>query len=158
VTTIRYTLPRSVGQAGCQLYSEGHFSIPASLVGPTAVGGGGWGGGCVSMATRHLLQTVLVCMCVGSRLSVGPVAVGEGWVVSLSDIYAKSMSSAWLLDLTTTVTCDKLSSSPRSGLDRHGPHNRQRRITSSLLDSTEQPGTDLACNLYQDTGVLLCLQ
>jgi hypothetical protein len=39
VTTIRYTLPRSVAQAGCQLYAEGHFSIPASLLGPQEVHG-----------------------------------------------------------------------------------------------------------------------
>jgi hypothetical protein len=39
VTSIRYTLPRSVAQAGCQLYGEGHFSIPASLVGPAEVYG-----------------------------------------------------------------------------------------------------------------------
>jgi hypothetical protein len=37
MTTLRYTLPWSVGQAGCQLYSEGHFTIPASIVGPRAV-------------------------------------------------------------------------------------------------------------------------
>jgi hypothetical protein len=37
VTTVRYTLPRSVAQLGCQLYGEGHFSIPASLVGPPEV-------------------------------------------------------------------------------------------------------------------------
>jgi hypothetical protein len=54
VTTIRYTLPRSVGQAGCQLYSEGHFSIPASLVGPAEVGGGR----CMHVESSTLKQTI----------------------------------------------------------------------------------------------------
>jgi hypothetical protein len=38
VTTVRYTLPKSVGEHGCRLYSEGRFTIPASLMGPQAVG------------------------------------------------------------------------------------------------------------------------
>jgi hypothetical protein len=43
VTTVRYTLPKAVGEHGCRLYVEGRFSVPASLLGPDAVGG--WAGG-----------------------------------------------------------------------------------------------------------------
>jgi hypothetical protein len=46
LTTIRYTLPRSTAQLGCILVTEGHTTLPADLVGPSQVGGGGGGAVC----------------------------------------------------------------------------------------------------------------